>query len=56
MQGNQYSRVFLWTERTLTVAARLYEAAGFRMTEENRHELWGAEVTEQRYELVLEPN
>jgi N-acetylglutamate synthase-like GNAT family acetyltransferase len=50
---NHYSCVFLWTESGLTSAARLYEASGFRLIEENKHELWGKVVTEQRYELSL---
>jgi GNAT superfamily N-acetyltransferase len=51
-----YSRVFLWTESALTAAARLYEASGFRLTEQETHELWGTIVTEQRYELILMPD
>jgi GNAT superfamily N-acetyltransferase len=50
---SRYSRVFLWTERSLTAAGRLYDAFGFRLVEENTHELWGRVVTEQRYELSL---
>ena len=50
---SNYSRVFLWTESALTAAARLYETAGFRLTEVNTHELWGTIVTEQRYEMSL---
>jgi N-acetylglutamate synthase-like GNAT family acetyltransferase len=50
---SHYSRVFLWTEGALTAAARLYESAGFQLTEENTHELWGTIVTEQRYDLMF---
>ena len=50
---SHYSRVFLWTESALTAAASLYASSGFRLTEENTHELWGSVVTEQRYELIL---
>jgi N-acetylglutamate synthase-like GNAT family acetyltransferase len=50
---SQYIRIFLWTERSLTVAARLYESSGFRLAEQNTHELWGSVVTEQRYDLIL---
>lgn len=49
----RYSRIFLLTERKLTAAARLYESAGFRLINENPHEVWGGLVTEQRYELSL---
>ncbi len=48
-----YRHVFLWTEASLTVAAKLYVSAGFRLTEEKTHEFWGASVTEQRYDLTL---
>jgi GNAT superfamily N-acetyltransferase len=51
-----YSRVFLWTESALKAAARIYEASGFRLTKQETHELWGAIVTEQRYELILVPD
>jgi len=46
-----YLGVFLWTERRLENAARLYLAFGFRITEEKTESLWGTMVTEQRYEL-----
>ena len=42
--------VFLWTVAELTEAARLYLAAGFRCVEEQRHQRWGTQVVEQRYE------
>ncbi|HWN99288.1 MAG TPA: GNAT family N-acetyltransferase [Blastocatellia bacterium] len=48
-----YSLVFLWTVSALNAAAKLYQSFGFKITEENTRELWGALVTEQRYELSL---
>ena len=48
-----YSMIFLWTTSNLAAAAKLYESFGFHITEEVTHELWGATVTEQRYELNL---
>jgi len=48
-----YHSVFLWTVRQLTIAARLYQSAGFKKTEELTHELWGSTVTEVKYELEL---
>lgn len=50
-----FRRVFLWTVSELTEAARLYVAAGFRCAEEQRHERWGAQVVEQRYEWTPGP-
>lgn len=52
--GSQgYSSIFLWTVSTLIRAASLYLSSGFRLIEENTHELWGMIITEQRYELSL---
>lgn len=52
-KDSDYSQVFLWTGRALTVAAKLYREAGFQLTEENTHEIWNAVITEQRYDLTL---
>jgi N-acetylglutamate synthase-like GNAT family acetyltransferase len=49
----EYSSVFLWTVRTLMIATRLYQSLGFLETEEQTHELWGAIVTEVRYDLAI---
>lgn len=43
--------IFLWTTSELVAAAKLYESCGFLITEETTHDIWGATVTEQRYEL-----
>lgn len=48
-----YSSIFLWTVRGLAAAAHLYESAGFQLTKEKTHRIWGAMLTEQRYELRL---
>ncbi len=48
-----FRSVFLWTISELKTAAHLYQEAGFRCTEENTHEIWGAVRTEQRYDLTL---
>ena len=50
-KANGYAMIFLWTASALTAAAKIYESFGFHITEETTHELWGATVTEQRYEL-----
>jgi len=49
----QHAQVFLWTVSALTGAAKLYQAVGFKLTEEKTGDLWGATVTEQRYDLIL---
>jgi ribosomal protein S18 acetylase RimI-like enzyme len=48
-----FKSVLLWTISELTTAARLYKAAGFRLTEQKTHEIWGAIHTEERYDLDL---
>ncbi len=48
-----YARIELWTARNLTTAAHLYQSAGFELTREITHRLWGQTVTEQRYDLRL---
>ncbi|HST20096.1 MAG TPA: GNAT family N-acetyltransferase [Blastocatellia bacterium] len=50
---SDYSHVFLWTAGALNVAAKLYRSTGFQLAEENTHEMWGAVITEQRYDLNL---
>lgn len=52
-KANQYASVFLWTVSQLPAAAHLYQAAGFQITEAHESRLWGATVTEQRYDLSL---
>lgn len=49
-----YRSVFLWTISELETAAHLYRKAGFVVTEENTHELWGDIRTEVRYDLTFE--
>jgi GNAT superfamily N-acetyltransferase len=46
-----YTKIFLWTVSSLLAAARVYQNAGFRVTEEHTHEIWGCLLTEQRYDL-----
>jgi len=46
-----YKSVFLWTISELKTAAHLYRDAGFKLTEQNTHEIWGAVRTEEKYEL-----
>jgi ribosomal protein S18 acetylase RimI-like enzyme len=47
-------RVFLWSFSDLATALKLYERAGFKVTETRATRLWGAERTELRMELNLE--
>lgn len=48
-----FKKVHLWTITELAVARHLYLQAGFVVTREETHEIWGATHTEQEYELEL---
>jgi GNAT superfamily N-acetyltransferase len=48
-----YPKVYLWTFDGLTKARRLYEAAGFRLCEEDEVAQWGQHIKEQKFELRL---
>jgi len=48
-----FRRLFLWTFADLASALRLYEHAGFAVTERKTDLVWGAERTELRMDLVL---
>lgn len=49
-----FKKIDLWTISELKAAAHLYRQAGFKITREETHEIWGATRTEQEYELVLQ--
>jgi GNAT superfamily N-acetyltransferase len=48
-----YTAIILWTVSALAAAAHLYRAAGFQKIEEKPGRLWGADVVEEKYELIL---
>ena len=51
---NSYEHVFLWTFKGLDAARRLYDRAGFELTEEKPNYEWSSsEITEQKMELKL---
>jgi GNAT superfamily N-acetyltransferase len=53
-RAHGYKKIFLWTVSSLLAAARVYQNAGFRVTEEHTYEIWGCLLTEQRYDLELQ--
>lgn len=48
-----HKKVFLWTFRGLEAARKLYEEAGFQLTEESELDQWGSRISEQKFELEL---
>lgn len=46
-----HGRVFLWTFKGLDAARKVYENAGFVLTEERKGAPWGPSIMEQKFEL-----
>jgi GNAT superfamily N-acetyltransferase len=49
-----YRRITLWTVDVLETAAHLYRSVGFERVEANPARLWGADLVEEKYELMLD--
>jgi GNAT superfamily N-acetyltransferase len=53
-QQRPYQTIYLWTVNDLHAAIHLYKAVGFKKTDETTHaNLWGRQITEERYDLNL---
>jgi DNA-binding MarR family transcriptional regulator/N-acetylglutamate synthase-like GNAT family acetyltransferase len=48
-----YRKIFLWTNKVLTPARHIYKRAGFHVTHEERHRLFGDVQIGQTWELEL---
>jgi DNA-binding MarR family transcriptional regulator len=48
-----YAEIVLWTNDILTAALHVYQAAGFQLAEEERHQSYGHELTGQTWRLSL---
>lgn len=49
-----YRKLTLWTNEVLTSARKIYQAAGFKLIEENRHHSFGKDLIGQTWTLDLE--
>ncbi|QYO77389.1 bifunctional helix-turn-helix transcriptional regulator/GNAT family N-acetyltransferase [Devosia salina] len=52
-RASGYRRVILWTQDCLVSARRIYQAAGFDLTREERHRSFGADLNGQYWTLEL---
>jgi GNAT superfamily N-acetyltransferase len=50
-----YRHIYLYTFAGLDAARRLYENAGFKLSEEQEANTWGRTMREQRFDLELPP-
>jgi DNA-binding MarR family transcriptional regulator/GNAT superfamily N-acetyltransferase len=48
-----YRRIMLWTNDVLVSARRIYQAAGFTLTAEERHHSFGHDLVGQNWEMTL---
>lgn len=52
-RASGYRRMRLWTNDVLLSARKIYQAAGFRLIEEEHHDSWGKPLTSQTWEMSL---
>jgi GNAT superfamily N-acetyltransferase len=48
-----YTTIYHWTANLLVMANKLYKNLGFQLTEKKVHRIWGKDLIEQKYELIL---
>ncbi|MEW6624893.1 MAG: GNAT family N-acetyltransferase [Bacillota bacterium] len=49
----RFNQVFLWTLSTLEPARHVYKKFRFKLTETKTHDIWGHNLTEERWDLFL---
>jgi DNA-binding MarR family transcriptional regulator/GNAT superfamily N-acetyltransferase len=52
-RGCGYKTMTLWTQSMLQPARHIYQAAGFRLVREERHAMFGPEMTGETWDLAL---
>lgn len=52
-RAKRYRTLILWTNSVLVSARRIYEAAGFRLVQEEKHRSFGKNLVGQNWELML---
>src|SRR5262249_21353166 len=48
-----YKKITLWTQSVLVAARHVYQKAGFRLAHEERHSIFGYDLTGQTWDLKL---
>lgn len=48
-----YKKIMLWTQSELTAARRIYQAAGFKLVGEKKHQSWNRDLVAETWELKL---
>ena len=48
-----YRKLTLWTQNNLVSARKIYQAAGFKLTDEEKHHSFGHDLVAQNWDLTL---
>lgn len=52
-RASGYRNLVLWTNDVLASARKIYQAAGFKLVEEEKHQSFGKDLVGQNWELIL---